>query len=106
MRSNRLIWLPSCRLHGAHSPQIQRQAHELELGLNTVQPAQAELTEPQHTLDPAVGRLGDPLALAVRRLACLGLQLGGHGRGVGGLLRIDFGAALALASHGHHQFRA
>jgi hypothetical protein len=35
--SSWLIVLPSCHLHGTHAPQIQRQAHELELGLHTVQ---------------------------------------------------------------------
>ena len=61
--SNVLTVLPSCRSHGTHAPQIRRQAHELELGLHPVQASQAELTQPEHALDPAVGRLGDPLAL-------------------------------------------
>jgi type I restriction-modification system DNA methylase subunit len=52
----------------AREAQIQRHAHELPLGLHPVQASHAELSEPQHALDPAVGRLGDPLALAVGRL--------------------------------------
>ena len=50
MESNWLILLSSCPLHGAHSPQIQRQAHELELGLRTVKSSQAELTDPSTLL--------------------------------------------------------
>ena len=51
-----LILLPLRCPQITHASQIQRQAHELELGLHPVQAAKAELTEPQHALDPVVWR--------------------------------------------------
>lgn len=65
MGSNLHILLPSCCLHRPHSPKIERRTDELELGLHAVQSSQAELTDSQHALDPAVGRLSDQLASAV-----------------------------------------
>lgn len=56
---------PSGALHCAYPVQIQSQAHELELGAYPVQSPHAELAEPQHVLDPAVGWLGNPLAFSV-----------------------------------------
>lgn len=103
MRSNGLILLPTSRLHGTHSSQIERQADELELGLHTVQSSQAELTQPQHALDPAIGRLGDPLAPAAGRTAFVGLRLGGHRCRVRVGVRIDPRLALAFAAGRHHQ---
>lgn len=44
------------------SSAVQHQAHEFPLRLYAMQPAQIELTEAEHVLDPAVGRLGDPFA--------------------------------------------
>ena len=55
----------STRLHRPHSAQIERQADELELGFRLFQTPHAELAKPQNVLDPAVGRLGYPLAFAV-----------------------------------------
>ena len=51
--------------HRGHSPQVQRRTDEFPLGVYTLDAAQTELAEPQHALDSAVGRLGDPLALAI-----------------------------------------
>ena len=76
--SNPLILRPSRRSHSTHAPQIQCQAHEFELGLHSVQSAQAELAKSQHALDPTVWWLRDPFALPVVRLASISLQLGGH----------------------------
>jgi hypothetical protein len=76
---------------------------ELELRLHVVQPSHAELPEPQHVLDPAVGRLGNPLALAIGAAALIGLKLGRHGQGAWVLARVDFDLRLALASQCHHQ---
>lgn len=64
--------------------------------MHPMQPVQAELTEPQHALDPAVGRLGNPLAPAVRPLARVDLQLGGHDRSVWVLPRIDSSLSWAV----------
>jgi len=55
----------STRPHRPHSAQIERQADELELGFRLFQTPHAELAKPQNVLDPAVGRLGYPLAFAV-----------------------------------------
>ena len=48
-----------CGLHSGHSPQIERQARELPLGLDAVQPPQVELTELQGSARclPACGAL-------------------------------------------------
>lgn len=51
----------------------------------------------------ALGRLGNPLALAIGALAFIGLQLGGHGRRARVLARIDFDLLLALAPQCHYQ---
>jgi hypothetical protein len=64
--------------------------------------SQAELAKPEYAFDPAIGRLGDPFAPPVRRFALLGLQLANHGRRVRILPGVGLGAALALASQGHH----
>ncbi|MBG6072179.1 hypothetical protein IWX87_001936 [Polaromonas sp. CG_9.7] len=61
----------STRPHRPHSAQIERQANELELGFYIFQTPHAELAKPQNVLDPAVGRLGNPLALAVVMLGCV-----------------------------------
>ena len=79
----------STQAHRTHSSQIQRHAYELELGVALGQAPHAELAKPQHVLDPAVGRLGDPLALSASRLALFGLQLGGHAGRVRVALAID-----------------
>jgi hypothetical protein len=50
--------------------------------LHAVQPAQDELPESQHALDPAVGWLGNPLAPEAGRLAVVGLQVGRNDRHV------------------------
>ena len=69
----------------AHSPQICRHAHELPLRCNAVQAPQAELAEAQHTLDPAVGWLGDALSSSVDCLAGLGEALPSR------LLEVEYG---------------
>jgi hypothetical protein len=84
-------------------PQIQRRADEFPLGAHALDTTQAELAEPQHALDPAVGRLCDPFAFAVGGTFLIGLHLRGHGRGVRQSLRIDARMLLALASQGHDQ---
>lgn len=68
----------SPRLHRPHSAQIERQADEFEFGFCLFQPPHAELAKSQNVLDPAVGRLGNPLAFAVVKLALCGLEFGGH----------------------------
>jgi hypothetical protein len=59
----------STGLQGAPSSQVQGQAHELPFGRDAMQASQAELAEPTHGLDPSIGRLGDPLALSICRIA-------------------------------------
>jgi len=103
LESVSLILLPSRGLQASHAPEVQRQAHELELGLHAVQSSQAELPEPEHALDPAVGRLGDPFASALGRPALGCLQLRSHARRVRTVLGVDLCAALAFAPHGHHR---
>ena len=49
---------------------MERQTHELELGLDLLQPPQAERPEAQHALNPSVGRLHDSLSHTVGRLSC------------------------------------
>ena len=68
----------STRLHRPNSAQIECQADEFELGFDLFQPSHAELAKSQNVLDPAVGRLGNPLAFAVVKLALFGLEPGGH----------------------------
>lgn len=70
---------------------VRRHAHERPLGVHPVQPSQAELLQAQRVLDPALGRLGDPLALAAGRSSCVGLQLG-----------VDLGVLLAFPDQPHH----
>ena len=61
----------SIHLHGAHSAQIESQANEFELGFYLFQAPHTELAKPQNVFDPAVGRLGNPFALAVvKSLPC------------------------------------
>ncbi len=86
-----------------HPPEVQCCADEFPLGAYTLKAAQAELAEPQHALDPAVGRLGDPLALAIGGASRGGLHLRGHGRGVRQPRGIDGRVLLAFAPQGHNQ---
>jgi hypothetical protein len=84
---------------------VQLHAHALELGADLVQSAHAELPETEHGLDPAVGRLGGPLALAVFGLALEGLLLGLHGPRALEAQRVPrYGLCLTLASQGNDQF--
>jgi hypothetical protein len=85
---------------------VQCQAHEFPLCLDAAKPAQAELAEHEHVLDPAIRQLDDPLAASVRRLAFVGLQLGCHRRGTVCAFRIKAQGPLALAPQRHHQFAA
>eukprot|EP01137_Pigoraptor_chileana_P003911 Opistho-2@44819 len=94
---------PSSAAQTAHPSQVECQTHELELGLDLVQSPQTELPEPQHALDPPVGRLHDPLPLAVGSLAFGCLQLGIHRCAVRVLLGVDLKVLLALATQRHDQ---
>ena len=95
--------MPSSCSQTAHPPQVERQTHELELGLDFVQSPKAELPEPQHALDPSIGRLHDPLPLAVSGPSLGRPQLGIHGRGVRVLFGVDTHRLLALAPQRHDQ---
>jgi hypothetical protein len=86
--------------------EIQRHADEFPLGLHPVQAAQAELSEPQDVLDPAVGWLGEPLASAVGIACGLRLHPLHHRRGQRQRCLVDFSVALTFASNGHHQVRS
>jgi hypothetical protein len=93
-------------LHCPHSSQIERQTHELELGLCLLQSTHAELAKPQNILDPAIGWLGDPLAFFVIRLALLGFELGRHCHRVRVTLCIPgLGQYLAFTPQGNQQLR-
>lgn len=92
---------PSGHLHRPHSAQIQRHTHKLELGLG--QPPHAELAKPLNTLDPAIGWLGNPFALAAIRLDLRGLKLSRHRNGVWILPFIaGLDQCLALAAQRDH----
>ena len=66
--------------HRCHSPLVQRHALKLLLGLHSLQAPHADVPEPLHVFDPAVGWLGDPLAFAGGPAAFGGLELGRHRR--------------------------
>src|ERR1700752_4770256 len=84
----------------AHPAQVQSRTHELPLCVDAMQPAQTELAEPEDALDPAIRRLGDPLASSVRVTPFIGFQLGGHCRGARVLGLVELTVLLALATQG------
>lgn len=103
MASNHsLDWGPEH--HAGHSAQVQRGADKPPLGFHFGQPTQAELTEAQHVLDPAVGRLGEPLAATVICSSLISLQLGGHLGGARVLGAIDRKLLFTLPPQGHEGF--
>jgi hypothetical protein len=88
MGSRGFFLRPSCQ-HACHPTDVQHRTDELELGANFVDTPEAELSEPQHLLDPCMRWLDHGFAPAVFGLSIGSVQLARQRRRERAFVRVE-----------------